>query len=98
ESSPTITGHRGFERAYALRGDDRYALGLAREAEEFLIADRVVLANRSEVLILVAEKQDLAEMAFGMSLHRGNAIEHRTLEVELHHHAQSFRKSCIHPD
>jgi hypothetical protein len=52
----------GAQRADALCGDDRDALRLARETEEFLISGRVAFANGCEVLVFVAKEENLPEI------------------------------------
>ena len=56
ERAPAFAGQRGAQRANALRGDDRDALRLPREAEEFLVAGRIAFAHRCEVLVFVAKE------------------------------------------
>ena len=54
---PGITGQCGFQRADALRGYDGNALRLAREAEELLITERLILSDGCEVLVFVAQEE-----------------------------------------
>lgn len=79
-----------------MRRDDRNTLRLSGKTEKFLVPGRIAFANGGEVLILVAEEQDLAEVACGMVLHFGNAVEDGALEIKLHHDAQSLRESGVH--
>ena len=98
KGAPAFAGQRGAQRADALRGDDRDALRLARETEEFLVAGRVAFAHGGEVLVFVAEEENLPEILLGVRLDFRNAIEHGALKIELHHDAQSLRESGVHAD
>src|SRR5262249_55261658 len=98
KGAPAFTGQRGAQRADALRGNDRDALRLARETEEFLGSGRVALAHGGEVLVFVAEEENLPETLLRVRLHFRNTIEHGALKIELHHDAQSFRESGVHAD
>jgi len=57
-----FAGQRGSQRADALGGDNRDALRLAREAEEFLVAGRIAFAHGREVLVFVAKEENLPEI------------------------------------
>src|SRR5262249_52645227 len=85
------------QRPEPLGRDDWNAFWLTGEAEELLVAGRVVFADRSEMLIFVAQEHYLPEVLPGMSFDFGHAIEDGALEVELHHHANRFRQARIHP-
>src|SRR6266446_10979482 len=98
KGTPTFAGQRGSQGADALRGDDGDAFRLAREAEEFLVARGVAFANGCEVLVFVAKEEHLPEILLGVCLDFRNAIEDRTLKIELHHYPQSLGKSGIHAD
>jgi len=98
ERAPAFAGQRGSQRADALCGDDRDALWLAREAEEFLVAGRIAFANGCEVLIFVAKEENLPEILFGMRFDFRNAIKHGALKIELHHDSQRLGKSGVHAD
>ena len=64
-------GSADLQRADALRGDDRDALRLTREAEELFIARRLVLAHGGEVLVLIADEEHLAEILLGVGFDLG---------------------------
>src|SRR6267154_2333672 len=98
QGPPRLTRQCGFERADTLGRDDRYALGLARQTEELFIAGGFALPDRGEVLVLVAEEKDLAEILFRVGFDLRDAIQDSTLEIELHHYAQGLGKSRVHPD
>src|SRR6267154_3762680 len=57
---------------------------------------RFALANRGEMLELIAEEEYLAEMPFWMGFDLGDAIQHRPLEIELHHDTKGLRQSRVH--
>jgi hypothetical protein len=96
QGAPRFPRQRGLEGTDALRGDDRDALGLPRQAEELFIAGRLTLTDRGEVLVFIAEKQNLPEVALGILFHHGHAVEHGPLEVEFHHHPNRFGQTGIH--
>src|SRR5260370_39458644 len=98
QCAPGLTRQRGFERADTLGRDDRYALGLTRQTEELFIAGGFALPDRGEVLVLVAEEKDLAEILFRVGFDLRDAIQDSTLEIELHHYAQGLGKPRVHPD
>src|SRR5262249_10218629 len=60
--SPGVSGKRRFQRADALRRGNRNAFGLARQAEEFLVASRIAFSHRREVLVFIAEEENLTEV------------------------------------
>lgn len=62
QCAPTVSRQGGPERTDTLRGNDRNALRLPGQTEELFIAWGVALADGREVLVLVAQKQDLAEV------------------------------------
>ena len=95
---PAVSRQGGSERTDALRGDDRNALRLPGKTEELFIACRVALAHGREVLILVAQKQDLTEVLLGICFNLRHAIEDGAFEVELHHYADGFREARVHSD
>src|SRR5882762_5785014 len=88
QCAPRFPGHRGLERADALRGDDRDALRLAREAEKLFVACGLILADRHKVLVFVTEKNSLPEMEFREGLNVRDAVQERALKIELHHDPQ----------
>src|SRR5256884_9301779 len=96
ESSPGLPRQRGLERTEALRGDDRYAFGLAGQAEELLVAGGLALSDRGEVLVFITEEKDLPEISFRLSFDLRNAAEDGALEIELHHHAEGSCKTGVH--
>jgi hypothetical protein len=65
----------------------RNAFRLARKREEFLVAGGVVLADRGEGLVFIAEEEDFAPMSVGALFHLGDAVEHGTLEIKFHERA-----------
>src|SRR6185437_16965731 len=67
---PALAGERLLERGDALGGDDRDAAGLARHAEEFFVAVRVVPAHGGEILVLVTDEEGIAVRALPLPLHR----------------------------
>jgi hypothetical protein len=72
--APAFAGQRQAQRADALGCNDRNALRLARETEEFLVSGRVAFAYGCEVLVFVAEEENLPEILFGVRLDfRNNA-------------------------
>ena len=72
ERAPGIAWQGGLERTDALRGDDRDALRLARETEEFLVSRGIVFAYGCEVLVLIAEEENLPEMPLRVRFDFGN--------------------------
>src|SRR5215469_2851035 len=74
QRAPAFTRQCGFEGTDALRGDDWDALGLARQTEELFVPSRLALPDRSEMLVFVAEKEDLAEMLFGVGFDLRDAV------------------------
>jgi hypothetical protein len=50
------------------------------------------------MLVLIAKEQDLPEIALRILFHHRYAVEHRSFEVELQHHAQRLGQACIHGD
>src|SRR5207253_9731941 len=74
ESSPGLPRQRGLERTEALRGDDRYAFGLAGQAEELLVAGGLALSDRGEVLVFITEEKDLPEISFRLGFDLRNEI------------------------
>jgi len=50
------------------------------------------------VLILVAEKEHLPEIAFRILLHHGHTVEHGPFEVEFQHHAEGLGEARVHSD
>ena len=83
QTSPTVPGKRGTQGADALCSDDRNAFGLPGEAEELFVASRIALADRCEVLVFIAEEEDLAKMPilFRFNLRDGH---YSLLRVRLH--------------
>src|SRR6185437_6800090 len=57
-----------------------------------------VLAYCCEVLVFVAQKENLAAMPLGVGFDLWDAVERGSLEIELHHHTQGLRESGVHPD
>ena len=74
------------------------AFGLPRQTEEFLVAGEFALTDRGDMLILIAEKQNLSETAFRMLLHDGHPIGHRSFEVEFQHHTEGLGEARVYGD
>src|SRR5881275_1975972 len=87
-----------LQRADALRGDDRDAFRLTRKTKKLFIAGRLVLPHGCKMLVLVADEEDLPEILLWVGLDLGYAVQHRPLEVELHHYADSLRQAGVHAD
>src|SRR5580692_1863224 len=96
QTSPTVPGKRGTQGADALCSDDGNAFGLPGEAEELFVASRIALTDRCEVLVFIAEEEDLAKMPVFFSFNLRDAVQHRTLEIKLHHHADGLGQSGVH--
>src|SRR5690349_18336168 len=62
QGPPRLARQCGFQGTDALRRDNRNTTRLSRETEELFIARWLVLSNGGEVLVFVAEKQDLAKV------------------------------------
>src|SRR6185369_5173801 len=86
EGPPAVARKRGTQRADTLGRDDRNALGLPREAEKFFVSGRIAFADRSEMLVFVAEKENLAKIPVFVRFNLWDAIQDGALEIELHHH------------
>src|SRR2546425_5423571 len=50
------------------------------------------------MLVLVTDEEHLAEILARMGLDLGHAVQHRSLEVELHHDPNSLRQAGAHTD
>src|SRR6267143_3255362 len=50
------------------------------------------------MLVLVADEEHLAEILPRMGLDLGHAVQHRSLEVELHHDPNGPRQAGVHTD
>src|SRR5882762_10657136 len=93
---PGIARQSRFERADALGGDDRNALRLPRETEELFIPGRLILSDRSKVMIFVTQKEDLSKVAIRIGFDSRNSIENGSLKVELHHDSEGLGESWVH--
>ncbi len=96
--SPSLAGQDRFQGTDALGRYNRDAFGLAREAEKLLVARGFVLADSGEVLIFVADEENLAEVFLRMLRHVRYAIQDGSLEVELHHDAHRAGQAWIQSD
>ena len=77
-----------------MSGDNWNALRLPRKAKELFIADRLVFADRGEVLVFIAEEQDLAEVVL-VCLDGWDAVQDGPFEIELQHHAKGFGETGV---
>ena len=98
QGAPALAWECRSQRADALRGDDGNALWLARQAKELFIADRLVFTDRGEVLVFIAEEQDLAEVVVLVCLDGWDAVQDGAFEIELQHHAKGFGETGVHAD
>jgi hypothetical protein len=65
---------------------------------DLFIARRIAFTHGSEVLIFVAEEENLAEVLLGICLDLGHPIQNGALKIELHHHADRFGGAGVHAD
>src|SRR5437879_13406640 len=50
------------------------------------------------MLVLVTDEEHLAEILLRIGLYLGHTVQHRSLEVELHHDPNSLRQAGVHTD
>src|SRR6267154_2062586 len=50
------------------------------------------------MLVLVTDEKHLAEILLGMGLYLAHTVQHRPLEVELHHYPDGLRQAGVHSD
>src|SRR6266581_5367245 len=50
------------------------------------------------MLVLVTDEEHLAEILLWIGLDLGHTVQHRSLEVELHHYPNSLRQAGVHSD
>src|SRR5690606_28688526 len=87
---------RRTQRADALRRDNRNEPSLPRQRERALVAGRVGLTDRGEGVVLVADKQQVPPDAIGLRGDLRDALEHRSLEIELQHYPENARQPRVH--
>src|SRR5258708_18234101 len=71
--APGIARQRGLERADTLRRDDRNALRLAGKTEELFVTTLFTLPHRCEMVVFLAEKKHLPEIALQVVLNLRDA-------------------------
>jgi len=69
---------------------------LPRETEELFVPGRVTFSDGGEVLVFMAEKQDLAKVPVFFRLNLRDAIQYRSFEIQFHHDADSLGQSGVH--
>ncbi len=72
--------------------------GLPGETEELFVSSRIAFADGGEVLVFVAEKENLTEMPVLFRFNLRDAIEYRAFEIEFHHYADGLGQSGVHTD
>lgn len=81
----------------ALRRDDRNALGLSGEIEELSVAGRIAFSDRREVLVFIAEEEDMSKILVFFRFDLRDAVQHRAFKIALHHHADGLGQPAFIP-